>query len=87
MNSDQNEGTTRSGKYYRTNKEGDRATYSPARDFAMFNPPSNSHRGKNSPPPPLADNMAAHLKLPTFKGAGDEDMDRFWLVIESVWIA
>ena len=29
--------------------------------------------------------MVANLKLPTFKGAGDEDMDRFWFVTESVW--
>ena len=29
--------------------------------------------------------MAANLKLPTFKGVGDEDMDRFWFVAESVW--
>ena len=29
--------------------------------------------------------MVANLKLPTFKGAGDEDMDRFWFVAESVW--
>ena len=29
--------------------------------------------------------MAENLKLPTFKGAGDEDMDRFWFVAESVW--
>ena len=30
--------------------------------------------------------MAANLKLATFKGAGDEDMDRFWFVAESVWM-
>ena len=29
--------------------------------------------------------MAAHSKLPTFKGAGDEDLERFWFVVESVW--
>jgi len=81
----------RSGKYYRTNQEGDRATYSPIRNFVAFNrpstPPSSSHRGKNSPPPPPTDDMVAHLKLPTFKGVGDEDMDRFWFVAESVWTA
>ena len=31
--------------------------------------------------------MATHMKLPTFKGVGDEDMDRFWFVTESVWTA
>ena len=31
--------------------------------------------------------MVAHLKLPTFKGARDEDMDRFWFVADSVWTA
>ena len=31
--------------------------------------------------------MAVHLKLPTFKGAVDEDMDRFWFVADSVWTA
>lgn len=31
--------------------------------------------------------MATHLKLPTFKGAGDEDMERFWFVADSVWTA
>ena len=30
--------------------------------------------------------MAAHMKLPTFKGVGDEDMDQFWFVAGSVWI-
>ena len=31
--------------------------------------------------------MAVNLKLPTFKGAGDEDMDKFWFVAELVWTA
>ena len=35
----------------------------------------------------LKGNMATHLKLPTFNGMGDEDMDRFWFVTESVWMA
>ena len=29
--------------------------------------------------------MAVHMKFPTFKGVGDEDMDQFWFVDESVW--
>ena len=31
--------------------------------------------------------MAAHLKLPTFRGVGDEDMDWFWFVVDFVWTA
>ena len=29
--------------------------------------------------------MVVHLKLPTFKGAVDEDMERFWFVVDSMW--
>ena len=90
MSSDQSEGTTRSGKYYRTNQEGDRSVYSLERDLATHSPtttpPSNQNKGKNSPvPPPPEDEMASHMKLPTFKGVGDKDMDWFWFVTESVW--
>ena len=82
MRSDQSKGTTRSKKYYRTNKEGDRSIYSLVRDSATHSPPttppSTQHRGNNSPiPPPPEDEMASHMKLPTFKGVGDEDMDQF----------
>ena len=91
MSSDQSKGTTRSGKYYRTNQEGYRSIYSPVRSFVAFDPPSthplNPRRGKNSPPPPPEDDMATHLKLPTFKGVGDEDMDRFQFVAGLVWTA
>ena len=47
-------------------------------------PPSSQHKGKNlpTPLPPLEEDMATHMKLPTFKGVGDEDMDRFWFVAE-----
>ena len=81
----------RSGKYYRTNQEGDQSVYSLVRNSVVHNspstPPLNPHRGKNSPPPPPEDDMASHMKLPTFKGVGDEDMDRFWFVAGSVWTA
>ena len=58
-----------------------------ATQIAPDTPLSNQHRGKNSPtpPPPLEDDMAAHMKFPSFKGVGDEDMDQFWFVVESVW--
>ena len=74
----------RSGKYYRTNQEGDRYVYSPVRNSTAHSPPttlpSTQLRGKNPPiPPPLEDEIASHMKLPTFKGVGDEDIDRFWL--------
>ena len=39
-----------------------------------------------TPPPPDSD-MVVHLKLPTFKGVEDEDMDRFLFVSDSVWTA
>ena len=29
--------------------------------------------------------MAMHMKIPTFKGVGDKDMDRFWFIVELVW--
>ena len=79
-----------SGKYYRTNLEGDRLVYSPVREEASQTPPttplSNQPRAKNSPtPPPPEDDMATHMNLSTFKGVGDEDMDKFWFVSGSVW--
>ena len=70
MRFNQSESTTRSGKYYRTNQEGDKSVYSPVRDSATqkppTTPPSSHHRGKNSPipPPPPEDEMASHMKLP-----------------------
>ena len=30
--------------------------------------------------------MAVHLKLPTFEGTADEDMEQFLFVTESVWV-
>ena len=82
--------TTCSGKYYRINLDGGRSTYNPLQEPSAQDPlatsPPRTHKGKNSPvpPPPLDSDMDAHLKLPTFKGVGDEDMDRFWFVAESI---
>lgn len=59
-----------------------------AENSSPVTPPSNSRRGKNPPippSPPLVDDMDMHMKLPTFKGVGDEDMDRFWFVENAVW--
>ena len=65
---------TCSGKYYLTNLDGGRAAYSPVKELATS--PPRACRGKNEPTTSSLDSdMAAHLKLPTFKGAGDEDMD------------
>ena len=80
MTSDLDRSTTRSGKYYKTNLEGDIVVYTLVREAASKSPPatplSNQPRGKNSPtPPPPEDDMAAHMKLSTFKGVGDEYMD------------
>ena len=90
MTSDIDGNTTQSGKYYRTNQEVDRSIYSPVREAVLQSPPatplSNQRRGKNSPtPPPPEGDVATHMKFPTFKGVGDEDMDQFWFVAESVW--
>ena len=73
--------TTRSGKYYRTNLEGDRLVYSLVKEVASQIPLatllSNNPKGKNSPTPlpPPKENMAAHMKFLTFKHVGDEDVD------------
>ena len=83
MTSDLDGSTTRSGKYYWTNQEGDRSVYILVREASAQSPPatplSNQHRDKNSPtpPPPPEANMAVHMKFPTFKGVGYEDMDQF----------
>ena len=53
-------------------------------------PTSNPHKCNNSSTPPLSppeDDMATHIKLPTFKGVGDEDMDRLWFVVASMLTA
>jgi len=31
--------------------------------------------------------MASLVKLPLFKGLGNEDLDHFWLIVEAVWEA
>ena len=74
MTSDPDMSATHSGKYYQTNLDGGRAAYSPVKEPATS--PPRARRGKNSPiTSSLDSDMAAHLKLPTFKGSGDEDMD------------
>ena len=74
----------------------DRSLYIPLREPVAHvgtsptaTPYLSQHKGKNSPTPlPQAEEyMATHMKLPTFKGVGDKDMDRFWFVVESIWTA
>ena len=31
--------------------------------------------------------MASAIKLPVFKGVGNEDLDQFWFVVKAVWEA
>ena len=93
MTSDLDGSTTRSRKYYRTNLDGGRSTYNLLQEPVVQDPPATllprTHKGKNSPIPPPSwdDEMVAHLKLPTFKGVGDDDMDQFWFVVDSIWTA
>ena len=80
MTTDPDRSTTQSNKYYRTNLERGTSVYSPVREVvaqsSLATSLSSQCRGKNSPtPPPPEDNMVAHMKLPTFEGVGDEDMD------------
>ena len=90
MTSNLDGSANRSGKYYRTNLDEGRSTYNPLSEPTVHDPPAASPprtcKGKNFhvPPPPLDNDMVVHLKLPTFKGVGDEDMDRFWFVENSV---
>ena len=84
MTSDPEGSVTCSGKYYRTNLDRGRAAYSPVKELATS--PPRARIGKNSPiTSSLDSDMVVHLRLPTFKGVGDEDMDRFLFVEDSVW--
>ena len=78
MTSNLNKSTMRSSNYYRANLEGDRSVYSPLEGIVVQSPPtppSGSHKGRTSSGTPPEEDMVAHLKLPTFKGVGDEDIN------------
>ena len=48
---------------------------------------SNSRRTQTSPTPPptpRVDDMVAHMKLPTFRGVWNEDMDWLWFIADVV---
>ena len=84
MTSDPDGSVTCSGNYYRNNLDRGRAAYSPVKEPATS--PLRARKGNNSLITSSVDSdMAAHLKLLTFKGVGDEDMDRFWFVVDFFW--
>lgn len=59
-----------------------------ARGSPPATPQSNLCKGRTyptPPSPPAEEDMAAHMKLPTIKGVGDEDMERFWLFANAIW--
>ena len=89
MSASLDESKTWSGKYYRANQENDHSTCSPLRRETTqgfpVTPTSDSREKKPSTNTSLEKDMVVHLKLPTFKGATDEDMDRFWFVADLVW--
>ena len=39
------------------------------------------------PPPPPQFSMENSVKLPLFKGLGNEDPDQFWFIVKAVWEA
>jgi len=49
--------------------------------------PSSPLTSPIPPPPPLRSSMDNLVKLPVFKGVGNEDPDQFWFEIEVVWEA
>ena len=77
--------TIRSSKYYQTSQGEDRSARNSPRGAPTQGPSATSTLGPQEDK--LEEPMAAHLKLPTFKGAVDEDMDWFWFVADSVWMA
>ena len=41
-----------------------------------------------TPPPPTPQfSMVSAIKLPIFRGVGNEDLDQFWFVVRAVWEA
>jgi len=47
--------------------------------------PSSTPSSPTPPPPPPQFNMASTIKLPVFKGVGNEDLNQFWFVVMAVW--
>ena len=80
------ESTTQSSRYYQTNPEKNHSVFSLPRR-ATIQGSSGSQEGKPSTRALLEGDMNIHLKLPTFKGVADEDMDFFWFMADSVWMA
>ena len=75
--------TTRSGKNYQNSQEEDLSAHSPPRPTQGLLAAPMLGPQEDKPEEP----METHLKLPTLKGAVDEDMDRFWFMTNLVWMA
>ena len=52
-----------------------------------LNSPPSPPTSPIPPPPPLRFSMEKTVKLPLFKGLGNEDLDQFWFVVRAVWEA
>ena len=48
-----------------------------------FTPPSGSNTTNQNPP--RRNRMGDDMKLPTFKGTGEEDPEQHWFLCEAVW--
>ena len=73
----------RSSKNYQNSREEDCSAHSPPRPTQGLSAAPNLGPQEDK----IEEPMTAHLNLPTFKGAADEDMDRFWFVTDLVWMA
>ena len=49
--------------------------------------PSSPPTLPTPPPPNQQFSMASAIKLPVFRGVGNEDPDQFWFVVRAVWEA
>lgn len=49
--------------------------------------PSSPPSLPNPPPPPPQFSMVSAIKLPVFRGVGNEDLYQFWFVVWAVWEA
>lgn len=65
----------------------------PSTSYLLLQATSNDHHTSEEQPPPLPPpptpsfNMENTMKLPVFKGVGTEDLEQFWFVADTVWMA
>jgi len=50
-------------------------------------PPTSSPLPPFPPTPPPQCSMVSVIKLPIFRGVGNEDPDQFWFVVRTIWEA